>query len=145
MKPKFAVLSYNPLWEYTRGVHLIGQTPVLFLPLAFEPKSPESVKETDPCFELLLQHRGTLQKIIVFSGKKESGALEIITLFASAFEDARDRLFFVLCDHDLEEKEGLLRSLGINHLQWMVFSDSHERCQETPVLFGYLHQFLRQH
>ena len=136
MKPRVALISYNPLFPYQIGIETVNGIEILFLPNTFLPKSPASVRSDDENFQLLLAYQDTLEKIIVFAGKVESGTLEIITLFATTFAYKKESLFFVLCDHGLEEKYHLLSTLGISDAQKTVFTDGHEQCQEGPILKG---------
>jgi len=137
-----AVVSYNAIPPYNRGVAIIGEKSVLVLPNTFNPKSPASVLKTDSNWSELLRHKDELEKVIIFAGKKESGALEIIDLAARSFCDKKEILFFVLCDHEIEEKTKQLAQCGINAKQYICFSDSHERCYETPFLLGFMHDYI---
>ena len=99
-----AVITYNLLFPYTKGIQNINGIEVLFLPETFTPKSPQNIHSSDTNWKLLLQHKDELQKIIIFAGKKSSGALEIIDLACASFYNRKECLFFVLCDHELQEK-----------------------------------------
>jgi len=142
-KIEIAVLSYNLIRPYGKGIEIINGEKVLVLSETFNPKSPENVLETDKNWSVLIKHKDELKKVIIFAGKKESGALEIISLAARSFEDKKDILFFVLCDHDLEEKKELLKKSGFLEMQYISFSDSNERCYETPFLLGFMLDFIK--
>ena len=137
-----AVISYNAIPPYESGVTIINGRRALILPNTFNPKFPASVLPADPNWSLLLRHRDELCKIIIFAGKKESGALEIIDLAARSFCDKKETLFFILCDHEIKEKTERLAQCGIPGKQYICFSDSHERCRETPFLLGFMHDYI---
>ncbi|OGI61808.1 hypothetical protein A2645_00965 [Candidatus Nomurabacteria bacterium RIFCSPHIGHO2_01_FULL_39_9] len=137
-----AVVSYNTIPPYKKGVVRIKNKKVLILSNTFNPKCPDNVRSDDPNWQKLLFHKNDLQKVIIFAGKKESGALEIIDRALADFKKRKRILFFVLCDHDLEEKIDKLKQYGISKTQYVCFSDGHERCYETPFLLGFMHDYL---
>lgn len=137
-----AIVTYNPLFPYQKGMEIINGIQVLFLPETFTPKKPESVLATDPNWEELMLFKYELEKVIIFAGKKSSGALEIIRLACISFSNKKSCLFFVLCDHELEEKEALLARNGIAKDQYVTFRDGHLLCQEAPILKGYMHEHI---
>ena len=133
-----AVITYNLLFPYTKGIQNINGIEVLFLPETFTPKSPQNIHSSDTNWKLLLQHKDELQKIIIFAGKKSSGALEIIDLECASFYNRKECLFFVLCDHELQEKIDRLKKHSITREQYICFEDGHLPCQEGPILKGYM-------
>ncbi|MDB5254638.1 MAG: hypothetical protein JWL92_14 [Candidatus Nomurabacteria bacterium] len=139
---KIAVVSYNQIFPYSVGVRKIKGTKVLFLPKTFPEKDSHSVTANDKNFARLMKHASTLEKIFIFAGKKESRALEIIQLFADSFSASKSILFFVLCDHNEQEKIQLLDELGFEATQKIVFRDWHEQCQEGPILKGLVHDYI---
>ncbi len=136
-----AVLSYNPIPPYSKGVIEINEKHVFVLPQLFPLKIPAAVLATDLQWQELMSHRETLEKVIIFAGKKQSGSLEIISLAVDSFANKKQVLFFLLCDHDLEEKLQLLKSLEIGETQYVTFSDGHTRCYETPFLKGFMYDY----
>ena len=141
-KAMIAVISYNAIPPYNKGEIVINGRRVLIFPNTFNPKSPLSVLPTDPNWSLLLRYRDELRKIIIFAGKKESGALEIIDLAVRSFHNKKEILFFILCDHEIREKIERLAQYGIHQKQYICFSDSHDRCYETPFLLGFMHDYV---
>lgn len=137
-----AVITYNSFEsftdfpEYEKGINKIKSKSVLLLPNCFNPKSPISVRSDDTQWKTLMRHYDTLEKVIIFAGKKSSGSLEIIKLAVQTFRDKKHILEFILCDHDLEEKKLLLTELGITPTQYSVFIDGFEICRETKHLIG---------
>ncbi len=145
-----AVISYNPIPPYAKkcGIIKISGVEVLILSETFThegKKGPEYVLSSDPNWQEVLKHKETLKRLIIFAGKASSGALEIIKRAVKDFAEKKEILFFVLCDHDLDEKMSLLISLGIVDTQWMWFGDNYEFCQETPLLLGYMNFFAFAH
>jgi len=143
MKTKIAVLSYNSIPPYNKGINKILGENILFLPNSFNPKCPASVLSTDLNWIELIKHKNTLEKIIIFIGKKSSGSLEIIELACDYFQDKKEILLFILCDHEQEEKESLLAQFNIPITQYICFKDGHLPCQETPFLKGFLLDYLQ--
>lgn len=137
-----AIVTYNPFFPYQKGTETINGMEVLILPETFTPKNPESVLATDPNWEELLLFKHQLEKVIIFAGKKSSGALEIIKLACESFGDKKGCLFFVLCHHELAEKIELLERYGIAEEQYTSFMDNHLPCQERPILKGYMLDYV---
>jgi len=133
-----SVLSYNAIGVYDDGICHIDGYDVLFLPHSFNPKSPESVSVCDPNWQQLLLHREHINYFIVFAGKKTSGSLEIINLVCTEFQTEKQKVLFILCDHDLEEKIQTIHAQNYGKNNYMCFSDNVLPCQETPLLLGYL-------
>jgi hypothetical protein len=105
-----------------------------------KPKARRAVSLDDPHMREVYEARHDVSRILVFLGKMDSGSGEIAHFFATTFSDVREKLHFVLCPHELEEKENLLRSLGFSDAQWSVFFDPEHRagkqCNEWPLLYG---------
>jgi hypothetical protein len=141
-----AVISYNDIFPYEKGVHSVKakniERQVLFLPNTFNPKCVDSVQISDSNFQLLVEHTQTLEKVIVFFGKKKSGACAMIPLFSKLFAHKKKCLVCIVCEHDLKKKLRLLAEEGITEDQIVIFSDAHMPCQETPQLLGYLYYYL---
>ena len=148
-----AVVSYNEIPPYKNGCEVISidGKDILILSKTFNPKSPASVLPTDPNWARLMAHKDELEQVIIFAGKKESGALEIIDLAVRSFQEKKEVLSFLLCDHDLGEKVELLEKLGISDKRYPCFSNGYgqlrfskdnERCRETPSLKGLMYDFL---
>ena len=137
-----ALVTYNRIFPYERGLTRIDGTDVLVLPETFTPKSPANVVPADPNWQELMLHRDGIDHVIIFAGKKSSGALEIIDLACDSFEGREERLFFVLCDHEFEEKRALLERRRIPRTSYVLFEDGHLPCQEAPIMKGYLQDFL---
>jgi len=137
-----ALVTYNALPPYEKGIVKINGTEVLVLPETFKPKSPANILLSDKNWQLLLKHKDALEKVIIFAGKKRSGALEIIDLACQSFHDKKDCLYFVLCWHELPEKFERLAQHGISEKQYVSFSDGKLPCHEGPLLKGYLHDYL---
>ena len=53
----------------------------------------------------------------------------------------KEKLFFVLCKHDFQEKVSLLDSLGFTHKHYGWFDDSHEQYKEWPIMIDYALNF----
>jgi hypothetical protein len=143
LKATVAVVSYNSLDNFHITKDYVDD--VLVLSDTFSPKCPDNVLMSDSNWQCLLEQKDYLEKVILFAGKKSSGALEIIHLAAESFADKRECLLFVLCDHDLDEKIKLVESLGFHDMQYMYFKDGHTRCQELPLLRAYAYDYLVHH
>ena len=137
-----ALVTYNLLDPYKKGLMCKDGVDVLVLPETFTPKGPERVIAADPNWQELMSHKHELERVIIFAGKKSSGALEIIELACASFADKKECLFFVLCDHELPEKIARLRKLGISETQYVSFEDGHLPCQESPILKGYMLDYI---
>ena len=143
LKATVAVVSYNPLPNFHVAEDYVDN--VLILSETFTPKCPENVSVSDPNWQCLLEQKDHLEKVIIFAGKKSSGALEIINLAAESFADKRECLSFVLCDHELDEKVELVRSFGFHDTQYVCFKDGYTQCQELPLLRAYAYDYLVNH
>ncbi len=135
--------TYNYTLPHSGIVRIYGEL-VFFMEGIFGPKSIASVTRDHVTYQTLKEYKYLTEKVIIFAGKKESGSLEIIRLVVEIFVDQKEKLFFPLCDHDIEEKKALLAELGILPTQYMVFTDGHTQCQEAPVLLGYLYQHIHE-
>ncbi len=147
--PIAAAVSYNKNNPNVKGIQYFNNKPYLYLSETFvidsstaPRKRPENVVPNDPNWQLLLSHKVSLEKVVLFAGKKSSGALEIIELACESFNDKKNILYFVLCWHDLSEKIALLQKLGIPEIQYTCYKDGHLPCEEIPLLKGYLYHFL---
>jgi hypothetical protein len=139
-----AVVSYNPL-PLCRELALT-EPRVWCFDQMFNPKGVASVHRNDLVYRRLVSNILHYEKIIIFCGKKSSGSCSIIPHFLGDSRINRDTLFFVLCSHDLAEKEDILRYHGVPKNQWMYFHD-HEYvndnpCDEDPILCGYVKKYL---
>jgi hypothetical protein len=139
-----AVVSYNAL-PLCRELALT-EPRVWCFDHMFNPKGIDSVHQHDPVYKRLVSNSHHYEKIIIFCGKKSSGSYSIIPLFLEDSRINRDTLFFVLCSHDLIEKEDILRCYNVPESQWMYFHD-HEYvndnpCDEDPILCGYVKKYL---
>lgn len=141
--PRYAIVTYNSIPKRHSGIYFIKKVPVLFLPKTFPKKGPENITAQDKNFRLLQKYRKSFRSIIVFAGKKESGALEIIELFHKTFSDRPGVLRILLCDHNLQEKKELLIHLGIPPAHWKWFGDNYTQCKEAPWLEGWLLEELK--
>ncbi len=137
-----ALVTYNKLLPYQKGANAVCGTKVLVLPETFVPKMPASVRQDDPNWQELLRYKKDLNKVIIFAGKKSSGALEIVDLACESFADQKKCLFFVLCDHELNEKVERLKYHGIPATQYVSFADGYLPCQEAPLMKGYMMDFI---
>jgi hypothetical protein len=144
-KITIAVLTYNVLPPYEKGVAEVEGEDILFLTESFNPKCPENVSPSDPNWLQLLKYKDVLRHLIIFAGKESSGSLEIIELACVSFADKKECLYFVLCDHDLKKKEALLREHGIPRAQYVVFIDGHLPCNESPWLKGAMLEHIQSH
>lgn len=150
ISPRIGTSTYNKRTGFRDGItcSTINGIECIDATCTFNPsgldadKSPHNVSIADPNFQELLQHKKTLQKMIVFAGKKDSGALEIIALFCRHFD--KDQLFFILCDHDLNEKEQILVEHSIPRENYIVFKDGHVKCQENWALLGMTHAYAAE-
>lgn len=111
-------------------------------------KHPSYVTPDDPQWKDLVACADTssIERCIVFIGKEESGAYALLDLVLGFFcsRDIIGSLFLVLCRHVADSKEELLYRYGLERTQWVTFVDGHDRCQENPILEGYLLLFARQ-
>ncbi len=143
------IISYNKIGKYsepTISTHSRGN--VLILPFTFCPsknaknKGPHLVHEDDPNIKILVAFimLGLPDSVDIFIGKKESGSLEMIDFFYQTPELAplREKFFWVLCDHNLEEKLERLESYGVPRTSEKVyrFSDNRLPCRESIILLG---------
>ena len=105
-----------------------------------KPKSRDKVLKHHPRVQEALSLRHEVDRIIVFLGKVDSGALEIADFVHAEYADVRHKLYFVLCPHDPEEKKAWLASHGYPSECYCVFEDhpyrAGEQCLEWPALFG---------
>jgi hypothetical protein len=145
MEPQYALVSYNGIYGLN-GTYCFPfpGIPVLYASHMFtDPeKCPEAVHEGDKEFKIILKHRKSLKKIFIFIGKRTSGAVDMVELFCRIFANDKDRLVFVLCGHDREEKEKLLKFFRVSPENWKVFDDNHEQCRESAPLMGHLTDYL---
>lgn len=141
--PTVAVVSYNQLPSLEKVTGYDNR--ILVLSETFIPKCPENVKESDVNWQHLLKYKQQLERIIIFAGKKSSGALEIIQLAATSLADKKDCILFIFCDHELDEKIEFARLLGFHDTQYICFKDGHTQCQEAPLLQGFAYQHLLTH
>lgn len=139
-----AVVSYNEL-PLCRALALI-ESRVLCFDRMFNPKGIASVHRNDPVYKKLVYSHHHYKKIIIFCGKKSSGSCNVPPLF---LEDSRidsNILFFVLCSHDLDEKESVLQDYAVPRSHWMYFHDheyvDNNPCDEDPILLGYIKKYL---
>lgn len=142
--PKVALVTYNPIPPYLPGIMTINTTEVFIASEIFSPKSINNIRNDDPLFKELIKYSHSLERIYIFAGKKSSGGVAMIELFASQFGAKKDILHFILCDHDLAEKIAVITRLGFTKEQYMTFSDNHTQCQEGPILKGYMLNYLEQ-
>ena len=135
-----ALVSYNPLSKIHSVIKDNLYLDIYVADSIFNPKKAENVTAQDAHFQHLISHKEVLERIIVFVGKASSGSLEMIALFCSSF--TLQQLFFVCCDHDLSEKESLLKYYGVSHGQYLVFNDNSKvlsrQCNEEQILLGVL-------
>lgn len=140
------ILTYNSFFNFIKRVIIkIAGRKVLVLPCTFNPKCPENVLPTDSSWMYIIENKDYIERIFIFAGKKSSGTLEIIELACKEFANNKEKLFFVLCDHDLEEKELLLKKHDIKRTQYVVFEDGHLPCQESEMLYGYAYGYIQRH
>lgn len=137
------VISYNEL-KLVRKLAKDYAGKIYCIEKIFNPKRISSVKEDDSHFHQVMAHQRKYSKIVVFIGKKSSGSLAIIDLFCEKIE--HEKLFFLLCDHDLEEKEQALEKNRIFPHQYLIFRDNKylegKRCDEDPILAGIALSFI---
>jgi hypothetical protein len=142
---RLSIGTYNSLYSYQPGTHFIFGQQVLIEPRLFTDhgkKSPKFVRKENPGWQRILSHKETLEQLILFLGKYESGSEEIIYRVAEDFSDKKEVPLFILCPHELEEKRALLRKLGFPEDRWKEFNDYIHPCLESPLLMGYAIDFL---
>lgn len=104
----------------------------------FNPKQPSSVLATDKVYQRLRNNHYKYERIIVFLGKKSSGSCEMIPLLWNTLP--REKIFFVLCHHDLRKKQALLKQYAIPKKQYLCFRDHQhlegKPCDEVPIMLG---------
>jgi len=104
----------------------------------FNPKDPSSVLLSDMVYQKLLHNQHQYKRIIVFLGKKSSGSCKMIPLLWNSIE--KEKLFFILCHHDIEEKISILHENSVPKLQYLSFCDNwHQEgkpCNEVPIMIG---------
>ena len=135
------IISYNLVRDINPEFERIMREMCHVLDNAFlKPKSCIPVRFDHPRVEEAYDLRHEVDRIIVFLGKKESGSMQIAEFVANAFLEERDKVHFVLCPHDREEKKKLLCLLGFSTAQYSVFEDyeyrSSQQCHEWPAIFG---------
>ncbi len=135
-----SLLSCNPIKSYNAGVSVLYEEKVLFLPKTFCDQHNHPRK--DPNWQLLLQHKSKIKHCIVFAGKVDSGALDLIDLVCKEFSETKDRVYFVLCHHDLEQKIARIKSYGYTQKNWFTFPDRDGKCQEPLLLMGFVYLFI---
>lgn len=135
------IVSYNPIRLLSPEAETFLRSVTRVYDNAFvKPKAQQAVSLDDPHMLDVYTARHDASRIIVFLGKMDSGSGEIAYFFATTFSDVREKLHFMLCPHELAEKENLLRSLGFSDAQWSVFFDPEHRagrqCNEWSALYG---------
>jgi len=130
---KVVVASYNKLHLKKRREKRVITFEEIFTDRG--KKSPKHVRRDGKLVHELIIESLDADWIIVFAGKKSSGALEIIELCAQIFGPMLDKLIIVLCPHEIKEKIALLKKYGI---KYTVFDDGSiarkERCKESPKI-----------
>ena len=139
-----ALVSYNQILSYPQKIHFVDDFKIIVFSNTFGSpfKSPKAVVDTDPNYQEILSYYGDLEQVIIFAGKKSSGALEIISLFCSSFANKRDCLNFVICHHDRKRKADLLHFYGIRESQILTFRDGNEQCMESWLLKARAEAFM---
>lgn len=133
-----ALVSYNTAPSY---LHMLKEKlPLALFENIFNPKQPSNVNKYDRVWQQLIAQKDDYDRIIIFAGKKSSGSLEIIRLAVNSLP--KEKIFFVLCKHDFEEKVQLFTSLGFSTEHYGWFDDSHTQCREWPIMLDYAHSFL---
>jgi hypothetical protein len=151
--PRLAVVTYNKfVYEngdliYPNGIHKISGVNVLISAETFASKLPHLVTPDDLNFKKLIIHKGTLERILVFLGKPESGSLRIPEVMCKAFDFRTIK--FISCHHGWEEKMKVLEECHTLPSQWMYaedchvrFTDKEARCNEIPWMLGYMHYYI---
>jgi L-rhamnose isomerase len=141
-----AIVSYNPLESAVSFRNSSTEKYFDVYNNIFNPKSPRSVTIDDPVYKQLVFNIDIYEQIIVFVGKKSSGACTMIKLLCGELHEYHEKLFFVLCDHDYEEKVELLEEYKVYPHQYMSFSDNNylkgKRCDEEVVLLGLITKYI---
>ncbi len=142
-KISLAILTYNPFYgKYFPHIIQKNKKKILVLPCTFNQtknpadKSPENVTVSDPHYQLLLRHITSIEHIVIFIGKASSGALSIIELLCTHLKAHKAKFFFILCDHNLNQKKQCLEKHRISKKRYLTFKDGHTRCKETFLLHG---------
>ncbi len=147
-------ISYNAIGTYVKPcvVRIPDGTYARLFPRTFSKrkgkvytKSPECVSPENPQYILALEwikkHADTITSIDVFIGKKSSGGVAMISRLCEDLPNMRDRIFWIVCHHDLEEKCAVLEYYGIatlgNPLVYKI-EDGEHPCREEYVFLGRL-------
>ncbi len=102
-------------------------------------KSPLFVNEKDVVFRQILKNISEHDFLIVFAGKADSGAFEIIEIFTGELMKKHlYKIIFVLCPHELEEKIALLQKRNVPEHQYVSFNDDNykqgKQCDEISFV-----------
>lgn len=141
------VISYNAIGPYA-DLTVVSRPKgdALVIPFMFCPnrnpknKGEAAVHENDRLFKTFLRHvdDSSLESIDVFIGKVDSGSLAMIRLFRRLLPDHWSKIFWVVCDCELEQKLELLENFGVPRCSESVyaFKDAKKPCRESYILLG---------
>ena len=152
---KVAVVSYNELAFYSREILRVAGILVLVLHRAFTKdgkKGPEFVRRDDSQWQKVLSAKDELSDVVLFVGKKDSGGVAMIHRACEDFADRPHKLFFVICQHEIEEKNAVLDSYGISMTRRYEFkfrdadpaTGEQLPCDENVALEGVMLRCVRE-
>lgn len=135
-----SLLSCNPIDTHEPGVSMLYGKKVLFLPNTH----CQGITKDDPHWQLLMQYEHEIDRCLFFIGKKHKGAFDVIDLVCETFKHRKDKVYFLLCHHDLNEKTERIKRYGYTEQHWFSFPDRGDDCKESLLLLGFLHLFMFQ-
>ena len=147
-------ISYNSIGAYVKlcDTRLPDGTYARLFPRTFTErkgegydKSPVYVTQENARYRAVLEciqkHADTITSIDVFIGKKSSGGVAMISRLCEDLPDMRERIFWIVCHHDLHEKCTVLEQYGIatvGNPRVYKIEDGEHPCREEYVLLGRL-------